>query len=484
MLVNILLIFLVDCALVFTLQHQKFLHKTLWDEKCKKHDVALNDCNWCWCDKSNRYSCKARVCSEVDMFGHFQDAIQTINVGMEGHGVWRSTPSACSPGVQYHREDMLCVCTEDGNWPNPVCRDALRMLHPVEVTELSQPDTNYSCTPMKLYLVGCHVCFCAEGYIDPNLCTNTTCYQEPQLDNTETMPRSKDISDDLEIYATCKPNVMYSFGCKTCKCLKNNRLICEPCKEKHKLIGNETQTTCPRSIFKDGCNLCYCDMDMRKVCTIRKCLSKDTIKYTKTSHIKHRTVPAPLDYEDCEPGTKFIIDCNTCKCMTLGNKKLVQCTARPCNSSSNLERIKNDCVVGTTFIWKCMQCSCIERDGVKIQSCFTDKACTVSPKSLSSDVKSLNGYCEPLHTYRDDCNQCRCLADGETVVCTSKICKNTKPISVDIVPVKLRSRNRCPKGRSFHLKCNMCFCLANGNSMCTTSDCRKEKFKVYPVLRR
>lgn len=54
------------------------LHNTLWSESCKKRDVVLNDCNWCWCDDKQRYHCEARVCEEIDMFGHFKGKFRNV----------------------------------------------------------------------------------------------------------------------------------------------------------------------------------------------------------------------------------------------------------------------------------------------------------------------------------------------------------------------------------------------------------------------
>lgn len=82
----------------------------------------------------------------------FSDAISEIDVGMRGHGAWRSTEMSCEPGVRYQREGLLCVCDEDGYWPNSVCRDTFQNLHSVEFTYEAKPQRQI-CSPGKRVLL-------------------------------------------------------------------------------------------------------------------------------------------------------------------------------------------------------------------------------------------------------------------------------------------------------------------------------------------
>ncbi|CAG9570914.1 unnamed protein product [Danaus chrysippus] len=510
----------------------KALPQKLWSERCTKNSIALNDCNWCWCDVRQKFQCKARICEEVDMFGHFKDAIRDIDVGMEGRGSWRSSMTPCKPGVHYRRGDVLCLCDEDGNWPNPVCRDIFRVLHSVE---LHRDTVNQTCTPSKLYLIGCNVCFCSSsGILDPELCTKQECQEDdPAL--PENRPKTQtDNEKNSEVYAKCDSDETYELGCRKCICLKNNRLICNDCPNEHtavaekplyrkrkrkrrrKKIRNTRFGLCegkyPKQKFSIGCSTCFCDKYSGIYCSVRKCLkpirtlktslsllkgksksksktknkskTKPKIKTktkteTKTEvKVKVNVVPKvkevepPTDDDMCQANTRFRKECNECICLKLENNVIVlDCSLKTCPSSKNVdEMFENDCVVGSVYMRDCRICYCYTIDGIVHQICHANAEC-------DSNINELDmGYCTPMLKYKKDCNNCKCLADGKTLKCTSLICpaRSSNPVSVDIVPVQMLNGDHCPKGYSYKLDCNTCFCLANGNAICTTRDCAED----------
>jgi hypothetical protein len=123
---------------------------------------------------------------------------------MEGHGSWRTTELTCEPNVQYRRGELLCVCNDNGTWPNPVCRDIFQILHSVELSGLSKVD-GQTCERNKLYLVGCNVCFCSKnGRLEPELCTERKCTPDDPVVQANKETLVEDSKESVEIYAECK----------------------------------------------------------------------------------------------------------------------------------------------------------------------------------------------------------------------------------------------------------------------------------------
>ncbi|CAD0205353.1 unnamed protein product [Chrysodeixis includens] len=463
------------------LAHQQPVAEKVWSERCTRNTIALNDCNWCHCDARSQFSCQARVCSEVDMFGHFNDAIREMDVGMEGKGVWRSDNSACEAGVHYRKNELMCVCTEDGTWPNPVCRDIFQVLHAVEVTDHEQPLANHTCQATKLYLVGCNVCYCpSTEHLDPNLCTKRKCSVSENVERSHT---SNEMIE--EIYATCTPTKRYKLGCQTCVCLRNNRLLCDNCTDTENLDLIMQNTACsnksPSVSFKKDCNFCHCDKKETIYCTAKKCLRNHTeIRLPK---MKYEEVTPTTDDYNCIPGSKYEKECNSCHCFMIDGVKYFGCTLKSC---SRTERPKHDCVEGTTYQVNCLICHCDLINGVKTEYCTIDETCKADDNDKLKSLSSMHGYCEPMHFYQQDCNKCRCMADGKTVACTSKLCLKKKKkdelqivknrasendtMIVEFIPF-IQKDNFCPRGHTYSVDCNVCYCMETGNAICTTKQC-------------
>lgn len=417
-----------------------------------------------------------------------------MDVGMEGHGVWRSETSACEPGVHYRKEELLCVCTEDGSWPNPVCRDIFQVLHSVELTDRETPLTNDTCSPTKLYLYGCNVCFCpSTGRIDHNLCTKRKCTGE----NVE-RSHVKDYVE--EAYATCTPVKRYRLGCQTCVCLRNNRLLCDNCTAQENIDMIILQNTAchgkkPGVTFQKDCNLCHCDRKDTIYCSAKNCLPKHTnISLPK---VKYDLVDQTPDDYNCVPGSKYETDCNTCHCFMLDGVKYFGCSLKSCKRSPD-SKPERDCVVGTSYQANCLICHCVMDDGVKREFCTIDDTCRLDEIGSLRGLSTMHGYCEPMHFYQQECNKCRCLADGKTVACTSKLCFRKKPTNKEKQQIKdkpiwksrvdpklttteksmvmefipfIQKDNFCPKGHTYMVDCNICYCMETGNAVCTTKVC-------------
>ncbi|KAJ0171383.1 hypothetical protein K1T71_012933 [Dendrolimus kikuchii] len=462
--------------------HMKKLAKTFWSEKCTKNSYVLNDCNWCKCNERYEYECKARVCSFVDMFGHFNDAIRDIDVGMEGRGVWRTSQTACEPGVRYKRHELMCICTEEGNWPNPICRDNLRFLHQIEITDKTKPSKKHKCAPTKLHLIGCNVCYCpSSGHIDPEMCTKHTCQEDdPIFDRDISSANKMGIAE--EVYAQCKQNDRYKLGCQNCVCLRNNRLLCGNCTHEEEATNRNSkkQSMCSgrkiNKIFKKECNLCYCREDGVIHCSVRKCLNKNNKKLKRqltVAKADYTLVRSPFYNQDCEIGTQYKRDCNTCYCFEHDGIKIFSCTMKRC--ANTVTDLNANCIANTVYEMSCQICHCYIDNNIKFQACRINEQCE-SKKAIkqmrSNSLKTLHGYCEPFHVYKDDCNSCKCQEDGKSVLCTADLCnKVNKSVSVEIIPVK-KDLGTCPKGYSYKIDCNVCFCLNNGNAICTTNNCK------------
>ncbi|KPJ07735.1 hypothetical protein RR48_11291 [Papilio machaon] len=335
-----------DCNMCYCMRNA--VAAKLWHERCKKNSHVLNDCNWCWCDDSTyQYRCSARVCGQVDMFGHFNDAIKEINVGMEGKGSWRSTESACVPGAYYRRGTVLCVCNEDGYWPNPVCRDIFRILHSVEVTrgiEVTQkceptklyllstfqssltPIDDYECQPGTKYSRDCDVCYCEkQNGVTAFSCTIKQCNPKPKMDLVVT---------------DCVEGTIYERNCLICRCdiLEVKRETCIVDKRCSKIRGDKEIHTnglellygyCqPLHIYTNNCNICQCAANGK----LWKCTTNNCVK---PAPIIVDLVPVLPKYPDpCPKGGSYKIDCNVCFCLDNGN---AICTTNDCENKENVK---------------------------------------------------------------------------------------------------------------------------------------------------
>lgn len=397
---------------------------------------------------------------------------------MEGHGVWRTSTTPCQPGIHYKRLDLLCVCGADGNWPNPVCRDVFRVLHPVELSEVKQLENRESCFPTNVYAIDCNVCVCPSfGRFSSEYCTNRTCVNSTEAAVVEMRNHNQD--HFIEVYAECSPSAKYKIDSQQCTCVTNNRLICDPPSSdliKPNIPAQVCRNKKPNEIFSQDCNLCFC-AEGKVICTINFCLHnlKPTIlKYLKgeIGKLKRNFAKSnkKTNLEECFPGTKYNIECNKCVCYY--NEKGIKtftCTKKTCNSMYPLELIQTSCVVGTEYKKHCQTCSCVKTEGVIWERCTEDISCFPAIQNYK-DVEMLNGQCDPLQTYTKGCNECQCI-NRKVISCTDHRCKGKEDELVEILPIVANYEEDCPTGHSYQLGCNYCYCLSDGNAVCTNIEC-------------
>lgn len=304
------------------------------------------------------------------------------------------------------------------------------------------------------------------------MCTQKDCNStELELKLSE---ESKETVD--EIYADCLMGTEYKLGCKSCMCLRNNRLICDNCTTTISSNGICSNREVGK-IFNVDCNSCYCNEAGLIYCSVKKCLTGSHTKALASRLTlpdeEFKTVEKPHSDKDCVSGTKFKKNCNTCYCFNKSGLKIFGCTLKKCSGTKNND-IRSNCVEGTVYEMDCLICHCEAHGGVKRQFCQVNNRCTgeqANSEPRSTSLRSLHGYCEPLHVYEKDCNKCTCTEDGKTVMCTSKICEaEKKTISVDVIPV-IRKIGSCPEGHLYTIDCNTCFCLSNNNAICSTASC-------------
>lgn len=189
---------------------------------------------------------------------------------MEGHGFWRTYSTQCAAHIQYQRENLLCVCNGRGEWPSAACRDAFRVLYPIEqfVQELRPGD---ACLVNKLYLIGCNVCICPiDGQINQQYCTKRECTTLDKTINVKDSnfnPRNYTVD---EIYTTCERGVKLLVEGKECECYSGNRIICKD-DEDEQLTDNELS-------IEIGANKQIEFLDNDKDKAIEKDKDKDTDK--------------------------------------------------------------------------------------------------------------------------------------------------------------------------------------------------------------
>ncbi|XP_058463408.1 kielin/chordin-like protein [Malaya genurostris] len=143
------------------------------------------------------------------------------------------------------------------------------------------------------------------------------------------------------------------------------------------------------------------------------------------------------DGQVCEPGSNFMVDCNTCRCSADG--KMVACTRKFCipDVQSDDPKASNDSSNG------------IEREDEQIQT---------------------NGQvCTPNEVKWEECNRCKCAANGIGWFCTRKGCLPREKRATNVQ----RSAQQCTPGTSFKSAdgCNDCFCTETGIAACTLKFC-------------
>lgn len=148
--------------------------------------------------------------------------------------------------------------------------------------------------------------------------------------------------------------------------------------------------------------------------------------------------------QQCEPGSTFKMDCNTCRCSTDG--KVMSCTRKFCVPDVQGDDPKAQ---PAEEVYNGQQDLAVEKD--------------------EEHVHTNGQVCTPNEVKMEDCNRCKCAANGIGWFCTRKTCPPRDRRSADIP----RGASECTPGTSFKSSdgCNDCFCSDNGIAACTMKFC-------------
>lgn len=205
--------------------------------------------------------------------------------------------------------------------------------------------------------------------------------------------------------------------------------------------------------------------------------------------------------QQCEPGSTFKMDCNTCFCSVDG--KIMSCTRKFCipeeqgddpkvaaaaaveeasNGQEDLPAEKEEehvhtngqvCTPNEVKMEDCNRCKCAANG---IGWFCTRKACPPREKRSVDAVQPAAPQCTPGTSFKsaDGCNDCVCGPTG-IAACTMKFCFFEEPATKTKRDVSQQqpSKNECVPGSSFKSAdgCNDCFCTENGIAACTMKFC-------------
>lgn len=241
---------------------------------------------------------------------------------------------SCSAQMRYVESNLICTCTNSGEWMSVTCMKNFLYLKSVNHLRKSNFEglahTNFTCTAEKYYLVECNVCLCpVTGKMTADNCTKRHCKKGFKTDS-------------------CKPGQFLRLPNEICSCSANGYYIDRHClkianfriqrvidKElavisdtsslRSQIRGNEV---CQKNqIYQADCNFCHCNNAGVFVCTSKLCKvesSKKSLRYSMTTGAPKNNAGASqlpelekLD-QKCEPGKRYRHKCNKCQCSANG----------------------------------------------------------------------------------------------------------------------------------------------------------------------
>jgi hypothetical protein len=421
----------------------------------------------------------------------------------------------CTPGEDIKFGDLTCKCE---TYPHGVAWQCARKDCPSEQIEhgtakkysgrLLPPD--YDCTvhgphglPMRPYSVqpkcqpgtsykmDCNTCYCSETgipictlieclhevdvYAEDYKCQPHTSFTHPDGCNTcfcnddgKTGGCTKMMCEKIAIPAVpmtasnkfCKPGEIVNIAGLKCQCEELPHGVSWTCeghfeREVQTYSANQCQ---PGTTFKLDCNTCFCGQNGLSACTKMLCI-----------HEPIQIKPTSSDSE-CTPGTTFNIDCNSCFCTDSG---IAACTRMLCEE--DLVEIKPSSAVIEKSKPLCTPEEVVEIAGLKCK-------CEEIPHGISwtceghfeKQIKTYSANkCTPGTTFNIDCNTCFC---GETglAACTLMECETP----IQIKPAS--SDSECTPGTTFNIDCNSCFCTDSGIALCTRMLCEEDLVEMKP----
>lgn len=120
----------------------------------------------------------------------------------------------------------------------------------------------------------------------------------------------------------CEPGTTFNIDCNSCHCTETGIPACtrkncveslRPTEGEHAVEKRSTgEKECePGTTFKRDCNTCQCTPTGLAVCTKMRCITLPLPSTTETGHVKKRSVDETQAEKECEPGTKWKDDCNS-----------------------------------------------------------------------------------------------------------------------------------------------------------------------------
>jgi hypothetical protein len=261
----------------------------------------------------------------------------------------------------------------------------------------------------------------------------------------------------------------------------------EPTNDENILNGNN-QICTPNEVKMQDCNRCKCAPNgVAWFCTRNVCPPKESHEKYESDDKTNTTTDSNPKPTQCEPGTNWKEDCNSCWCTEHGRSActLMACSSHEVSKRSTLElnvySPEFKCEPNQSFTHPdgCNNCKCGPEG---FTSHCTRKNCPVSNVSKRStvDVYSPNFKCEPnkSFTHPDGCNNCKCGPEGSTLFCTKKMCPPVSHVSKRSTVDVYSSDFKCEPNKQFTHPdgCNTCHCNAEGKtSGCTEMSCIKLK---------
>lgn len=162
--------------------------------------------------------------------------------------------------------------------------------------------------------------------------------------------------------------------------------------------------------------------------------------------------------QQCEPGSTFKLDCNTCRCSTDG--KIMSCTRKFCVPEEQGDDPKAQPAV----------------EAVNVGNAQPDAE---GAEKEEEEVHTNGQVCTPNEVKMEDCNRCKCAANGIGWFCTRKTCPPRERRSPQWPNQQPNPATNCVPGTSFKAAdgCNNCVCGPSGVAACTQMFCFNSRTK-------
>lgn len=348
--------------------------------KCQPGTVTHKGCDTCACAENGIEHCYFTGCIRSKTYTEEETKDPNFK---------------CEPGSIFEVDCNTCNCDDSGKisactqvyCPPKVKINSRRQCSLKTYTEAKVNDPNFRCAPGEPFKVNCNYCGCGDdekvGY-----CSTMNCPDETDDNKKYKSGQGLTVYTEKETREPnfkCEPNKPFKIECNFCACEDDGKITyCTllPCKTESTnpefiypasiVDGPNFKCEPGRPFYKD-CNLCICSDDAKtSACTLKKC-SGVALRETKFKMYTAQEIADPIF--TCEPGEKFMRECNNCICSPDG--KTPTCTIMKCK-------------IGQT----------------------------------ESEINNPDYVCEPFSEFYVECNKCFCFPDGKTTACTNRPCNN------------------------------------------------------------